>query len=391
MIHSVKLRLKRFAWQLRLHPDEEFDPYADVYLSTNVSQQFFTLDLKGQASGEHVTEASSSILEFPLVTPCANEDELETLLARSYLNVDFYVHCHNSYNEVVTNPAGSSSLALQALLDMDEAAAAATGNIVMYQVHDPNLNIKGQYKIRITRDGGGAPVQRIAATEQRPTRRCQSECAQQEQWRSNAQKICGLYIEAVERWNDRIESTIEAVANINSSIWVSRAGIFPPLSFSLDACRPQISDAYLRHLVEIVLRRMRLTDEQALALADDSDQLAQLAGQTLCVPITHTIYRSDFVYAYNQSTGKVEKVETENFGDVSVDHFSGDCEDLGKFILRLDAAFLRIETTHADALVRKLASYLRCFMPLLVLLGVSSAQINAAPSDIVEMVRRLAL
>ena len=54
-------------------------------------------------------------------------------------------------------------------------------------------------------------------------------------------------------------------------------------------------------------------------------------------------------------------------------------------ILRHYAAYLNVETTHADPLVRKIASYLRCFMPLLVLLGVSSAQINASANDVIDM------
>ena len=337
-IHSASFRLEKFVWELHLHPEEEFQPYAHVYLSTNVSQHVYTLELKGQARGEYALAprligdamssptAATTVLEFPLVTPCANEEELDTLLAGCSLNVDFFVHCRNSYKEVVTNPAGGSILSLPLLLDADDTTPLTPHDLVFHQVHDPRLRVKGRYQIRIERDDGAArgserPISAEQYLARRPRRETERE--QQDQWRSKAQLIAAAYIEAVERYNERIESTIESVSNINSSIWVHRAGISPPLAYAGDTVPPPLSDAYLQRLVEIVLRRMRMTAAQALALSDSSSEMGLLAGQVLCVLITHTIYRSDFVFVYNQATGEVEKKEVENFGDVSVDQGCG--------------------------------------------------------------------
>jgi hypothetical protein len=383
-IDKVELRLKRFDWELKLHPTEESHPFVHIWLSTNVSTQVHTLELRNRAAG---TSSETAVLEFPLVTPCADEAQLDSLLVGCSLCVMFFVYTHNSYREVVMNLAGVSALKLQALLDAADAdAAAATKHlVVLYPVHDPRKNVKGWYRIGIERvDERGEHL--ISAEQylvQRPRR--QSEREQQDRWRAQVQKVCAAYVQAIECNNERIEPTTESARYIESTIWEHSAGLCDPLAYTVDVCRPQISDAYLRNLVAIVLRRMQLTDEAALALSDTSDELALLAGQVLCVPITHTVYRSDFVYVYDETIDKVEKTDVENFGDVSIDHGAGDCEDLARFILRHFDAFLRVEKTHPDALVRKLASYLRCFMPLLVLMGVSSAEINKPADSIKDM------
>lgn len=69
--------------------------------------------------------------------------------------------------------------------------------------------------------------------------------------------------------------------------------------------------------------------------------------------------------------------------------FTLDCEDFGKIIIRLFLALRRIRLHSVELenhpLLKKVAEFLACFVPFLVLYGVSSAQINEAPSDIKKM------
>lgn len=65
-----------------------------------------------------------------------------------------------------------------------------------------------------------------------------------------------------------------------------------------------------------------------------------------------------------------------------------DCEDFGKMIIRIYNGVIRLYRRgefRNSPLLTKLAEFLDCFVPLLVLLGVSSVQINAAPKDIMHM------
>lgn len=63
----------------------------------------------------------------------------------------------------------------------------------------------------------------------------------------------------------------------------------------------------------------------------------------------------------------------------------GDCEDGGKIIIRIYLGLVRLHRKTSDQALQKVISFLKCYYPFLVLLGVSSAQINAAPKDIVKM------
>jgi hypothetical protein len=63
-----------------------------------------------------------------------------------------------------------------------------------------------------------------------------------------------------------------------------------------------------------------------------------------------------------------------------------DCEDFARMIIRLYRVLQRLNGDPSiSADLQRIINFLACYFPFLVLLGVSSAQINAAPKDIVDM------
>ena len=179
-------------------------------------------------------------------------------------------------------------------------------------------------------------------------------------------------------------------------MWRNRAGDVPAVAFTLDVHEPKITREFYLQCARIARRRMRLSSDELLALdiesprarPEDIRKFASFAGNVLCAYVGHTTYRTDFVMAWDKVTRTFEKILTENFGDMSVDEGSGDCEDGSKMNVRIYLGLLRLRDRGAlknDPLLEKLASFLDCFVPLIILLGVSSAQINAAPKDIKKM------
>lgn len=378
-------------WDIYLDAKQERKPFLHFYLSTNYSPQVHEVYLDDAASG-----SMKLVLKFD-PTEKLNTATAKELLQGCDLNVDTYVHTVNQYKEPITNPAGSSIIPLHeivTLLGPHTSGGSLTSPVILFMVHDDKKRVKGQLTLEsITLSqttGQVAPVvslRGVALTERDVKNAAIQAIIERNE---KMQHICGRYIESTEVIYEGVDPTIESVSNINSAIWVSRAGIFPPIAYTLDVVRPKISEAFYLNCLDIVLRRLDMHFASVLKLdlinsQKDIKLMGSLAGQLLCCYISHCTYRTDFVIAYNRDTKKFEYVPTENFGDVSVDRGAGDCEDFGKMIIRIYLGLVRFHKNTQSEVLQKIISFLKCYYPFLVLLGVSSAQINAAPKDIVNM------
>lgn len=378
-----------FEWNVNLDPSQESRPFADFYLSTNHSTDMHRIQLE--------TAAGKQKMRLDFSGPVLKEIAPVKLLQGCNLNIDMYVHTFNAYEEAISNPAGSVVIPLYELASSLSPTAQGEGSVqkplVFYMVHDEAYKYSKGSVTLARPPGFGSPMFMMLRGKQITPQdvRQVSIKALIERAEKN-QHICARYIEASEVLYENVEPTMETVANINSAIWVSRAGIFPPVFYTVDVVKPVITEAFYQNCLEIVLTRFKMTRQQLLALditgknRQDILKMGSFAGQFLCAYIAHVIYRTDYVIAYDAKANEFTKILTENFGDVSVDMGACDCEDSARITIRIYLGLMRLHKQQGlDPVLQHVIWFLKAYLPFLVLLGVSSAQINAAPKDIMNM------
>jgi hypothetical protein len=322
----VRANLK---WQLFLDAKQERRPFLHFYLSTNYSAQVHEIDLGDSESG-----SMKMVLKFEPTEKLKSATAKE-ILQGCDLNADVYVHTKNQYKEPVTNPAGSVIMPMHeivAQLGPHTSGGVISAPVVLFMVHDDVKRIKGQLTLEslILSQATGQVAPVVTLRGMPITERDLKNAAIQMIVERNEkmQHICGRFIESTEVLYDGVDPTIESVSNINSAIWVSRAGIFPPIAYTLDVVKPVITEEFYQNCLDIVLGRAVMTREQLASLdvagnSKDINTMGSIAGQLLCVYVAHCTYRTDFAIAYNRETRKFEHIPTENFGDMSVDGGAG--------------------------------------------------------------------
>lgn len=324
---TLKLQFD-FKWKLILDNNRESVPEAHFYISTIYSSKVHVRDLGSSAGSKEIS------LQFVIDRPSREITHTE-LAQNCCLNVDFYVHTTNKFNECVSNPAGSVLIPLFELMSTNNGVVEAP--VYLYMVHNQDRNNKGRVAISpisplpgFTRPpvmmsyGGKAfDVAQVASPLQI------KECLMTLK-RNNY--ICLRAIDASDEIygsENGFKPTMPSVKKINSSIWISRAGSTAPLFFTLDLVDPAIEASYFLNAIEIIRRRMRLKESDLLRMnlnrptATDLKTFGSFVGQLLCLYVIHCSYRDDFVNAYDSKLKAFIIVMTENFGDVSVDKGAG--------------------------------------------------------------------
>lgn len=361
-----------FEWKLLLDPDHEHDPYVHFYLSTIFSSQVIEWKLPSATGNAHHR------LEFRIAS---RNITVASFLRGCALNLDFFVLTANNYREPVSNPGGSVLIHSH---ELSSHSSSVHKSIELYMIADVNQRSKGEVHLAQI----AIAVRGVVVTEKDID---SAEIDRIAERRAKTQRICASYIEVTDTLYESVRPTMESVAAINSSTWVSRVEtVLPPLAYVVDVVCPMITEEYYINCMDIVLRRMALTHAGVMKLdlsgtnPADVRILGSIVGQLLCCYPVHVSYRSDFVYVFDTLHHRFLKVMTENFGDMTVDQ-TGDCEDSGRLLVRLHQKLLRFDGHTNDPTLQHLIEYCKCFCPFLVLLGVSSAQINAMPKDIMHM------
>lgn len=413
---------------LNLDRQHETDAYVHVYLSNHVTRHYHEIGLGKAASMTTLNAAAVardvSRFELPLrdlsfdivddhlsrnladpPTPGnASKDPFRHVWLSSYLNIDVFSMIKNAYGERCPQRAGCFRVCVAKLMyllaarDAREAGPRTIcGQVSMPHVFPEQYRIKGNYTISHSgRYGlpnvmfGGQPI----ATSRMPTaQESANASALKNRTREAALARSQTYIDACRYMFDRIPPTWESVLRHDSNEYLSRNGLLPPLAYALDPTPTHITEQYYRNAIEIVMGRNRYAREsmlqslerfgQSKATADDLSSISIAASHMLCLYVVHCIYRRDFVYVPARAKdGSIRYVEidTEDFGDVEVDSGASDCEDFTKNIARHHRRFTDEKRQFADPLLVGLQRFLRSYFPAMVLLGVSSAEINAAPA-----------
>lgn len=318
-----------FNWDMNLDPSQEHSPYAHFYLSTNYSDlQVVEIDLE-QARG-------SRRLKLEFNSEALKRTSAIKLLQGCNLNVDLYVWTKANYGEPVSNPAGSMIIPLHEIVSYLSPGSdgALAKPIILYMVHDEKYKYsKGSVTLSRVDVGSSTkimlPFLRLNGNPISPQEVKQASIQGVIRRAEKNQHACAKFIEATEILYEGVDPTIDAVANINSAIWVSRAGVFPPVFFTLDVVKPVITERFYQNCLNIVLKRLKLSREDVLRLDISGDNkrhiatMGSIAGQILCCYIVHFTYRTDYAIVYDKETEEFIKILTENFGDVSVDKGAG--------------------------------------------------------------------
>ena len=380
-----------FTWKLVLDPARESEPLAHFYISTIYSKQVQVVKLERSSGSTDV------YLDLPFDRATKRRISPEELTKSCRLNVDFYVHTANNDEECVSNPAGCVMVPLFELLT--SPGGVVNSPVYLYMVHHRDRSVKGAVTIAplaplpgLTRppvmvsfDGALLPT---------PSRELVQACVERLKRNNYIALRCIDACDEIYGAETGFEPTMPTVKRINSSIWTSRAGSISPMFYTVDLVDPEIDARYFVNAAEIVRRRMRLRVSDLMRLDMKQPSAAELrtfgsfVGQFMCLYVVHCTYRSDFIHAYDSRLKTFVMVMTENFGDVSVDKGAGDCEDFAKIIIRLYLSLRRLRVRKQlgeHPLLEKIAEFLACFVPFLVLYGVSSAQINDPAKNVKKM------
>jgi hypothetical protein len=322
-------------WDLWLDAQNEQQPFAHFFLSTLYAREVQQVELE--------TAKGSMNLSLVFRDERLAKIDPEDLVCGCDLNIDFFVRTKNAYDEDVQNPAGSLVIPLHEIIkNLDGSRGPAPvleKRIGLFMIHNTARNTKGNLKllpVAIRAGGGGANRSYVAAVSLRDiditTKHYNGRRVQQSIDRvSKIQNMMARYIEMTEGLYGGVQPSIQQVSRINSAIWVSRAGVFPPIAYVVDIVPPGVTEAFYRNSLDVVLRRNRITLERLRSLNVRGDRvnkehvllMSNLVGQMMCSYVVHCVYRSDFVYVKDKNTGEFIKQPVENFGDVTVDRGAG--------------------------------------------------------------------
>jgi hypothetical protein len=314
-----------FKWHLLLDSKNEQRPFVHFYISTNHSTDV------------HIIELETSTGQMPLALrftgPNLHDTSLEDLLTSCELNARFFVRTVNNYNEAVQNPAGSVIVPLHSLFNtLVMGDGLMDKDVNLHMIHNPKRKNKGVVQFRVvTLQGGGRASPISLRGIAMANKHYNSGRIQRIIDRTlKNQNICARFIESTEVLYDNVRPTLKAVERINSAIWVSSAGVFPPIAYVVDVAKPVIPARFFENALQVILKRNRLPElPRSWNITGDSCSAADvtamenLCGQLLCLLEVHCIYRADFVYVYDTSTNEFLKIGVEDFGDISVDRGAG--------------------------------------------------------------------
>ena len=341
-------------------------PHVDVWLTQVVSGKWHRLSLaNGRREGDTWSVDLDTMLDFPL-----NPGGMG-LLGESRLCMHAFTPLMNKHDEVCSNQAGCLRLALgQVVAGLNTGKSGSIAALFLYpmMMGEPQA-VKGRVTFDLTQCSmtyNGTDVRTMNAIK----------------WKVPSMPISPLedYIEEEERryGPGGMKSTWHFFDNVNLFRYVSSVGVLPAAAF-IDSMPARPSDAYYRNAARLALRVMGVSPEEALAWdVDNSRHDARYASYWLAQTLSMYVQASDYIpdeVSVRTDTG-FRIVPVEWFSMARVRDCVIDCED-GATETMIEGEELEMLRSD-DPLVQKLQRIKSSFYTVLLLDGVSSAEINLA-------------
>lgn len=200
------------------------------------------------------------------------------------------------------------------------------------------------------------------------------------------------------RWQELFDShrqTFPAAQNINCYIMRAADGaILPSIGYMLQPKPVALDVSYYEHALSVVLRRERMTAGQLVALPAKDRRVGSIAIQMLMLWCNYVPYVSDQAWAplkdtdgdsgslWARLTGRqsshhleMKHLSLEEF-EVAELYNDDDCEGVGAVIVRHHGYVLSIPAAKKSAALNCVSDLLRLYAPLLLLCGVTSADLG---------------
>ena len=231
-----------------------------------------------------------------------------------------------------------------------------------------------------------------------------------------AQHTVNAYISGCQYMYQRLRPTWEAVRHIHCLSYRFGSSALPSVFYSMPSDYPVVSPAYFLNALRIVLRRERVSEAEFLGLADGSRLAADIAVQVATAYAWYCTYESDgsdvrqvqrmlrrggIGGAYHQPLygdghhmhplfdpradidlddlfdvrQPLKHVPTEDF-NVALRNKADDCEGTSELNMQMVMAITYYMAAPRDPLLRKLRAVLSLYVPMLVLMGVSSGDVG---------------
>jgi hypothetical protein len=362
------------------HARAESAPVLHLWLTQDVSRQYAVLELDESGTGSLRTT-----LSLPLVsdqrTPDPTYRAALDAISKCNLNLDAQVLVNNQHREMCRVPAG------QALLPLAYLFRAQNNNGVRAELAFPmiapaNGGVKGTATLTLTGAVtlNGNDVQALMHSAGL-------------QWmaRNRVVSPCETYIERAEqRYSpDGILSTWHSLDNVNMFRYVTHVGVLPAAAYLQVPVAPT-TERFFLNAARLALRRMEVTEDEALAwtltVQRDARRAAYWLAHVLQLYDQYCDYIEDMVVAPVPAGSLLRGRSAVQFTPTPIEWFqyvrtrdgSGDCEDLASETQILARELQQLRTGHP--LLLRLKEVLDGFYVVLLLDGVSSVEINLAPS-----------
>lgn len=418
-----------FDLELHLHPQEETAPYLHLWLTRNTSNSLATLPIRvqpqpnkpglylghfdvtinyaplradsldpryrqdGPAQPANLTVAAAAPIgkrqqPQPILAEQSLAQPVDVLaaLSRACLNVDAFSMITNDHFERCCQQAGVARVALAELfgqigqigqngqeqnrqvaarltlpmLDSGEGRAFADKGLLTFYADQCSLKLDGR-DVRQLMAARSPPLQWVVP--HRPLNPCAAYI-----------NLCRRDFRA-----PALPATWKSMEDVNIFEYVCRVGVLPAAAY-INAARGYTGEAYFRNAALLALRRMVVTEQQALqwqlsTSERDCRHASYWLAHTLSLYVQYSDYVSDVVFAYDNNTRSWEKVPVEYFYNARVRGGQGDCEDLSLEFMIMAQELKRLQTS--DPLLQMLKRVLQDgFYLVMLLAGISGAEIN---------------
>lgn len=372
------------------HCRVESAPVLHIWLTQDVSRQYAVLQL--DESGVGVVRAT---LAFPLLPPppgnAPDPGRRTALAAISKCNVNFDAQTlvNNQHREMCRIPAGQALVPLAYLIlggpgGNQKTSGSVRVELIFPMIAPANGGVKGALTLSL--DGA-------ATLDDTELQALLQSAGLQWMARNRALSPCEDYIERAERRYspDGIRSTWHSLDNVNMFRYVTHVGVLPAAAY-LQVPVASTSERFFANAARLALRRMDVAEEQALAWQMTEQRDARSAAYWLAHVLQlydqYCDYVEDMVVApVPTGSGMLGRGGGVQFTPTPIEWFqyvrtrdgSGDCEDLASETAILARELQQLRT--GDPLLLRLQEVLAGFYVVLLLDGVSSVEINLAPSS----------
>ena len=359
--------------EVRLFP--RCPPHVDVWLTQAVSGEWHRISLAdGTRNGDTWSMHIDRTLTFPVVSGGLR------VLGESRLCMHAFAPLMNKHGEVCPNQAGCTRVALgQVVAGLATNGSPTLAALFLYpmMLGQPQ-GVKGRMVFDLAQCSmtyNGTDVRRMEPPAT---------------WRLPSMPLSPLegYIEQQERrfGPGGMKSTWGFCENVNLFRYVSSVGVLPAAAY-IDMMPARPSERYYANAARLALRMQQVTEDEALAWdVDNSKTDARFASYWLAATLSLYVQAADYIpdeVCTRTDTG-FRMVPVEWFSQARVRDGAIDCEDaaLETMIEGEEIEMLRTN----DPLLLKLQRVKASFYTVLLLDGVSSAEINlsrtASPSHL---------